>query len=131
MINDVLKEILNVVQNFDKNIESESNAIEFVKEAKIQITTHDDIIFQLQVKYNNFLEETLSHIFIFNISSNKIAKILYLINDNFLLINYSPFSKLFISEISFSINYNDNLRKVNPVENISLFSGLNIPDPDY
>ena len=52
MINDVLKEILNVVQNFDKNIESESNAIEFVKEAKIQITTHDNIIFQLQVKHN-------------------------------------------------------------------------------
>ena len=62
MINDVLKEILNVVQNFDKNIESESNAIEFVKEAKIQITTHDDIIFQLQVKYrvNDEIEKIVS-----------------------------------------------------------------------
>ena len=62
MINDVLEEILNVVQNFDKNIESESNAIEFVKEAKIQITTHDDIIFQLQVKYrvNDEIEKIVS-----------------------------------------------------------------------
>jgi len=52
MINDVLEEILNVVQNFDKNIESEPNTTEFVKEARIQITTHDNIIFQLQVRYN-------------------------------------------------------------------------------
>ena len=52
MINDVLEEILNVVQNFDKNIESEPNTTEFVKEARIQITTHDNIIFQLQVKHN-------------------------------------------------------------------------------
>lgn len=53
MINDILKEILNVVQDLDKNIKSESsNVAEFVKEAKIQITTHDNIIFQLQVRYN-------------------------------------------------------------------------------
>ena len=52
MINDVLEEILNVVQDLDKNIKSESNVAEFVKEAKIQITTHDNIIFQLQVKHN-------------------------------------------------------------------------------
>ena len=52
MINDVLEEILNVVQDLDKNIKSESNVTEFVKEAKIQITTHDNIIFQLQVKHN-------------------------------------------------------------------------------
>ena len=52
MINDVLEEILNVVQDLDKNIESEQNTTEFVKEARIQITTHDNIIFQLQVRYN-------------------------------------------------------------------------------
>ena len=52
MINDVLEEILNVVQDLDTNIKSESNVAEFVKEAKIQITTHDNIIFQLQVKHN-------------------------------------------------------------------------------
>jgi|TARA_B110000196_G_scaffold125718_1_gene108936 hypothetical protein len=53
MINNILKEILNVVQDLDKNIKSESsNVAEFVKEAKIQITTHDNIIFQLQVRYN-------------------------------------------------------------------------------
>ena len=33
--------------------------------------------------------------------------------------------------MSFLSNYNDNLRNVNPVENISLFSGLNFPNPDY
>jgi cell division septal protein FtsQ len=52
MINNVLEEILNVVQDLDKNIKSESNVAEFVKEARIQITTHDNIIFQLQVIYN-------------------------------------------------------------------------------
>jgi len=46
-------------------------------------------------------------------------------------INCSPFSKLFISDISFLSNNSDNLRNVNPVEKISLFSGLNSPDPDY
>ena len=52
MIDDVLKEILNVVQDFDKNIKIESNVVKFVKEARIQFTTHDNIIFQLQVRYN-------------------------------------------------------------------------------
>ena len=62
MINDVLEEILNVVQDLDKNIESEQNTTEFVKEARIQITTHDNIIFQLQVRYNeeNELEKIVS-----------------------------------------------------------------------
>ena len=52
MINDILEEILKVVQDLDKNIKSESNVAEFVKEAKIQITTYDNIIFQLQVNHN-------------------------------------------------------------------------------
>ena len=62
MNNNVLEEILNVVQDFDKNIESEPNTTEFVKEARIQITTHDNIIFQLQVRYNegNELEKIVS-----------------------------------------------------------------------
>jgi len=30
-----------------------------------------------------------------------------------------------------SPNNNDNLKKVNPVENISLFSVLNYPNPDF
>ena len=30
-----------------------------------------------------------------------------------------------------SDNNNDNLKNVNPVENMSLFSGLNFPNPDY
>ena len=67
---------------------------------------------------------------IYNISSNKIAKIIYLMFIIWLWINYSPLSKLFISEIFFSANNNDNLRNVNPVEKISLFSGLNSPVPD-
>ena len=53
MIDDVLKEILNVVKDFDKNIKIESNVVKIVKEARIQITTHDNIIFQLQVRYND------------------------------------------------------------------------------
>ena len=53
MIDDVLKEILNVVKDFDKNIKIESNVVKFVKEARIQFTTHDNIIFQLQVRYND------------------------------------------------------------------------------
>ena len=44
--------------------------------------------------------------------------------------SYFPFSILFISLISFSYNSNDNLKNVSPVENISLFSGLNYPNPD-
>ena len=62
MINDILEEILNVIQDLDKNIESEPNTTEFVKEARIQITTHDNIIFQLQVRYNegNELEKIVS-----------------------------------------------------------------------
>ena len=47
------------------------------------------------------------------------------------MIYYSPVSKLFISDIFFSSNNNDNLKNVNPVENISLFSGLNDPNPDF
>ena len=31
----------------------------------------------------------------------------------------------------FSYNNKDNLKKVNPVENISLFSGLNYPKPEW
>ena len=38
---------------------------------------------------------------------------------------------LFIYDISSSFNNNDNLKNVNPVENISLFSGLNYPNPDF
>lgn len=57
MINDILEELLNVIQSFDQNIENEPNAIEFVKDAKIQITTHDNIIFQLQLKYKEGEEE--------------------------------------------------------------------------
>ena len=52
MIDNVLKEILTVVKDFDENIKIESNVTKFVKEAKIQFTTHDNIIFQLQVRYN-------------------------------------------------------------------------------
>ena len=46
------------------------------------------------------------------------------------MIKYSPFLILFISNISFEVNNSDNLKNVNPVENISLFSGLNFPNPD-
>jgi len=33
--------------------------------------------------------------------------------------------------ISLSYNNNANLKNVNPVENMSLFSGLNYPNPDF
>ena len=49
----------------------------------------------------------------------------------FLLIKYYPFLILFISDISSELNNNDNLKNVNPVENISLFSGLNCTNPDF
>ena len=45
--------------------------------------------------------------------------------------NFSPFSKLFISFISDSNRDNDNLKNVNPVEKISLLKGLNSPVPDF
>ena len=48
MINDILEEILNVVQDLDKNIKSESNVAEFVKEAKIQITILHYFLISLQ-----------------------------------------------------------------------------------
>ena len=70
-------------------------------------------------------------IFIYNISSNKIDKLIYLILIIYFEINYSPFSKSFIPDIYFSHKSNDNLKKVNPVENISLFSEINYPNPDF
>ena len=54
----------------------------------------------------------------------------FLIRLVFCNINYSPFSKSFIPIISFSFSNNHNLKIVNPAENISLFSGLNYPNPD-
>ena len=46
------------------------------------------------------------------------------------MINNSPVLILFISYILSEVSNNDNLKNVNPVENISLFSGLNYPNPD-
>ena len=54
----------------------------------------------------------------------------FLIRLVFCKIKYVPFSKSFNYEISFSYNNNHNLKIVNPAENISLFSGLNYPNPD-
>jgi len=68
---------------------------------------------------------------IYNISSNKIFKLSYIIYFNNDEINYYPFSKLFSSLISLSYNSKVNLKNVIPVENISLFSGLNSPNPDF
>ena len=68
---------------------------------------------------------------IYNISSNKIDKLIYFIFLILFQIKYYPFSILFISDISFSYSNNDNRKNVNPAENISLFSGLNYPNPDF
>ena len=73
---------------------------------------------------------TLLLIFIYNISYNIIFKLISFILLIFLSINYYPFLK-FISAISSYFNNNDNLKNVNPVENISLLTGSNYPNPDY
>ena len=84
----------------------------------------------MPLNHYNFTLLTLKSIFIYNISYNIIFKTLYLIFINFFKINYSPFLKSFISTISIEFNNADNLKYVSPVENISLFSGSNYPNPD-
>ena len=65
----------------------------------------------------------------YNISYNIIFNPGYLIWIINLIISIS-FYRLFKPEIWFSDNNIDNLKNVNPVINISLFSGLNSPKPD-
>ena len=81
-------------------------------------------------KCNNILISILLFKWIYNISYNKITKFADWIKLSFNSINYYPISMSFMSLISFSDNDKTNLKKVNPKENISLFSGLNSPIPD-
>jgi len=68
--------------------------------------------------------------FTYNISNNRTDKIAELIKSIFISINYYPISISFMKLIWFSGSIKTHLRKLNPKENISLFSGLNYPIPD-
>ncbi|RZD43482.1 MAG: hypothetical protein CXT73_00495 [Methanobacteriota archaeon] len=50
MINDVLTELQTLIQTFNDNIENESNIEDFIKEGHIELVTHDNILFELDVK---------------------------------------------------------------------------------
>jgi|TARA_B100000586_G_scaffold46472_1_gene30405 hypothetical protein len=49
-MNDVLIELQKVIQTFNDNIENESDTDDFIKEGHIEIVTHDNILFELDVK---------------------------------------------------------------------------------
>jgi len=80
--------------------------------------------------YNNVLISILLIKLIYSISNNKTYRFTYWILSSYNSINCYPVSISFIFEIKFSINNKVNLKKVSPIENISLFSGLNSPKPD-
>ena len=48
-MNDVLIELQKVIQTFNDNIENESDTDDFIKEGHIEIVTHDNILFELDV----------------------------------------------------------------------------------
>tara|TARA_B100000959_G_scaffold263156_1_gene302266 strand:- start:622 stop:903 length:282 start_codon:yes stop_codon:yes gene_type:complete len=49
-MNDILVELQKVIKNFSDNIEDDPNGDDFLKEGHIEILTHDNILFELDVK---------------------------------------------------------------------------------
>ena len=49
-MNDILVELQKVIKNFSDNIEDDPNGDDFLKEGHIEITTHDNILFELDIK---------------------------------------------------------------------------------
>ena len=49
-MNNILEELQKVIQTFYENIENDSDTQDFLKEGHIEVVTHDNILFELDVK---------------------------------------------------------------------------------
>ena len=49
-MNDILYELQKVIQTFNDNIDDDPEAEDFLKEGHIEVTTHDNILFELDIK---------------------------------------------------------------------------------
>ena len=52
-MNDILEELFKVIDSFQTNIDDDPNMENFVKEGHIEVLTHDNVLFELDVKKNN------------------------------------------------------------------------------
>ena len=52
-MNDVLEELFKVIDSFQTNIDDDPNMDDFVKEGHIEVLTHDNVLFELDVKKND------------------------------------------------------------------------------
>jgi len=48
-MNDVLEELFKVIDSFQTNIDDDPNMEDFVKEGHIEVLTHDNVLFELDV----------------------------------------------------------------------------------
>ena len=51
-MNDVLEELFKVIDSFQTNIDDDPNMEDFVKEGHIEVLTHDNVLFELDVTKN-------------------------------------------------------------------------------
>ena len=51
-MNDVLEELFKVIDSFQTNIDDDPNADNFIKEGHIEVLTHDNVLFELDVTKN-------------------------------------------------------------------------------
>ena len=61
-MNDVLEELFKVIDSFQTNIDDDPNMDDFVKEGHIEVLTHDNVLFELDVTKNEdgTLEKSIS-----------------------------------------------------------------------
>ena len=61
-MNDVLEELFKVIDSFQTNIDDDPNMDDFVKEGHIEVLTHDNVLFELDVTKNedSTLEKSIS-----------------------------------------------------------------------
>lgn len=51
-MNDILEELFKVIDSFQTNIDDDPNADNFIKEGHIEVLTHDNVLFELDVTKN-------------------------------------------------------------------------------
>ena len=61
-MNDILEELFKVIDSFQTNIDDDPNMEDFVKEGHIEVLTHDNVLFELDVTKNEdgTLEKSIS-----------------------------------------------------------------------
>ena len=61
-MNDVLEELFKVIDSFQTNIEDDPNYTNYIKNGHIGIITHDNILFELNIKKqeNGTIEKSIS-----------------------------------------------------------------------